>query len=1154
MSEEIFGIIPNKPYPESMDYNFLRKKAIEYTQKMSGDLWTDYNIHDPGVTILEQFCYALTDISYRTNLDIETLLFHKGDKEIVFRNQALIPPDQIFSVGPITLEDYRILILDHFPSLISNCWVENLEHHIEGIKGLIKIDLLVNSHVSIQKIEMIKKLVSELYHRYRNFGEDIYEINILTPEHVTIQAEIDINYQESTEDIIAQILFVIERYFHPVIKFHSLEDLRNENLSLDHIYNVPSHINGFIKVDELPIKSNEFHISQIEDLVLKIEGVLGIRNLKLFLGGVACQGDVIPVPDNSYLTLGIAADNTNLNRQTFTHNIAVLKGGIKSNYYTQGVVHSFELLESKQNPSYQILNEVEKRKSKHKGQNLADYLPIEKTFPEVYGVGDYLRSSEDPNQYAHSKQLQGYLTFFDQIMANHLAQLTNISELLSVDDIDPQKVKTYFTQKINDKDNNSKDLYVRELKARDKIEQEIDKLSKRSLLTKKEKELLGQLEDDLNKKIQHVQTEIKSNFRRISSLEFDVVKKTRHFENHLIYDKIEKYLIKKNQTKTDSSINDESSEDDKIKTIEDSNSEKLVLDILENEIVELMSKEEYGKEHYVNLSTGDLILLMKTHDSALERKNKILSHIISRFGEQFSEFFSLNWNKYTSYDSIESKQNDLIQFKSLFLKEITIFNKYKSRGINFLSDDESRELIPTKKKILYLTGLNPNPTRKITGKKLDKLLTPKKISKSSLKEGLGKTSNTAYVKSDIEPKGLGFVINTPSTLKYLCNYATNIKNYLFKQENTEYVVYFKAPIDDVRTCLGTFRSKEEALDKIEKLRLFLIHENFDNENFHILEHNLLRPMDSRYSDFVLKDETKTKDLFRSFEISDDSKQISVARDAVILASFLNNYLVLQNQEKHHIVVIKDSTGKNLARSIETFESQKLANEFVTSAIESFTQIKKGNNIEDYIKLDSENDFIYNILDENDNIMLVGVDPISTDIVQSQVDMIKIYGKDPNNYVIESEGNGRVVYLIGQGDQKSGCSSEIFKNKILAQHFVDKITRYLSEISEDEKRVLKINLKRLSGRNVEDYNLRVSIIYPDWTIKFNNQNFMDLFFKTIFNSFPAHIAVNMVGLNFSDMKLFENLYFEYLEKIKSQNFENKNTLLNLSNGILNLISK
>ena len=26
-----------------------------FSQKISGDIWTDYNAHDPGVTILEQF-------------------------------------------------------------------------------------------------------------------------------------------------------------------------------------------------------------------------------------------------------------------------------------------------------------------------------------------------------------------------------------------------------------------------------------------------------------------------------------------------------------------------------------------------------------------------------------------------------------------------------------------------------------------------------------------------------------------------------------------------------------------------------------------------------------------------------------------------------------------------------------------------------------------------------------------------------------------------------------------------------------------------------------------------------------------------------------------------------------------------------------------
>ena len=77
MSEEDIKIIQNKEIPKGMDYDFLRKEAIAYTQKFSGDIWTDYNAHDPGVTILEQFTYALTYISFRTNLDIETILFHE---------------------------------------------------------------------------------------------------------------------------------------------------------------------------------------------------------------------------------------------------------------------------------------------------------------------------------------------------------------------------------------------------------------------------------------------------------------------------------------------------------------------------------------------------------------------------------------------------------------------------------------------------------------------------------------------------------------------------------------------------------------------------------------------------------------------------------------------------------------------------------------------------------------------------------------------------------------------------------------------------------------------------------------------------------------------------------------------------------------------
>ena len=95
--EEDIKIIQNKEVPNGMNYDFLRKEAIVNTQKISGDIWTDYNAHDPGVTILEQFSYALTDISFRTNLDIETILFHEGDKQSTLKKHALISPEIAFS-------------------------------------------------------------------------------------------------------------------------------------------------------------------------------------------------------------------------------------------------------------------------------------------------------------------------------------------------------------------------------------------------------------------------------------------------------------------------------------------------------------------------------------------------------------------------------------------------------------------------------------------------------------------------------------------------------------------------------------------------------------------------------------------------------------------------------------------------------------------------------------------------------------------------------------------------------------------------------------------------------------------------------------------------------------------------------------------------
>ncbi|QDM29033.1 hypothetical protein FNL56_25060 [Tardiphaga sp. vice304] len=60
MSIEPSTITPAAPANHGLDYAWLKQHGTERIQQLAGQIWTDYNEHDPGVTTLEQLCYALT--------------------------------------------------------------------------------------------------------------------------------------------------------------------------------------------------------------------------------------------------------------------------------------------------------------------------------------------------------------------------------------------------------------------------------------------------------------------------------------------------------------------------------------------------------------------------------------------------------------------------------------------------------------------------------------------------------------------------------------------------------------------------------------------------------------------------------------------------------------------------------------------------------------------------------------------------------------------------------------------------------------------------------------------------------------------------------------------------------------------------------------
>lgn len=57
----------------SLDYAFLRQQGMRWLERLAANSdWTDFNAHDPGITILEQLCYALSDWAYRIDYDLPT--------------------------------------------------------------------------------------------------------------------------------------------------------------------------------------------------------------------------------------------------------------------------------------------------------------------------------------------------------------------------------------------------------------------------------------------------------------------------------------------------------------------------------------------------------------------------------------------------------------------------------------------------------------------------------------------------------------------------------------------------------------------------------------------------------------------------------------------------------------------------------------------------------------------------------------------------------------------------------------------------------------------------------------------------------------------------------------------------------------------------
>lgn len=443
-----------------LDFQYLKKLGIDYIESMGGGLWTDYNEHDPGITMLEMLAYAITDLGNRIEIPIQDLLTGKEGSNL---SRQFYKASDILMSRPVNALDYRKLFIDI--DGVRNCWIMPYDKTVYvdcknaklsyqpfplipaalktdfRLKGLNKIlvDFADDDPVLIaQTIDSITKR----YHANRNLCEDLVEIKAIDKHPISVCAEIEVENNADEDEVHARILFAIRKYFSPAVHFYSLKQMLEKGYRTDEIFDGPFLENGFIDTVELQKAGlrSEVRLSDIMNIVANTKGVKLIRDITI--GNCNDEGN----NDEEWLICIEKNRRPELcSKSTFSYR----KDVIPVSYNKARVEEIYQQLVEEED-AYNALARVDREPVIPEGEYLETnfYTTIQNDFPETYGIGPAgLASALPVARKSQAKQLKAYLLFFDQVLASYFAHLGKIKEVLS---IEGNLRETYFTQAVQD--------------------------------------------------------------------------------------------------------------------------------------------------------------------------------------------------------------------------------------------------------------------------------------------------------------------------------------------------------------------------------------------------------------------------------------------------------------------------------------------------------------------------------------------------------------------------------------------------------------------------------------------------------------------------------------------------------------------------------
>ncbi|WP_457333536.1 hypothetical protein [Rhizobacter sp. P5_C2] len=405
-------------------YTRLRAEGLQRLQRSTGERWTDHNLHDPGITLLEHLCFALADLEYRAGFPVHDHLTGP-DGRIDHEALSLHRPEAVFPCRATTAPDYRRLLLDAVPGLD-----EATLTPAGTLAGVHRLTLkLTADHAELPARRIAAARAA--WRRERNLCEDLDDaVSQVREQPLELLGAIELAGPRDAVEVLAEVYDRCARFIACAPQGIGLEQALRDGMALEQFFSGPRMQRGRLIHDDGAAGSDVLFLSDLSALVQAIDGVARVRLDALRQPGTVGATSVpwrgpgwaqsLRVPDGSdaghdfpALSVVRAGSAVAIDPQALRLRYADLRAGDAGLGPRTGIAAP-------------LPQGVHRKPS--------GYRSVQLDFPVVYGLGrEGLPAGASMQTRARVRQFKAYLRLFDQALADGMAQVGHLAALFSID-------------------------------------------------------------------------------------------------------------------------------------------------------------------------------------------------------------------------------------------------------------------------------------------------------------------------------------------------------------------------------------------------------------------------------------------------------------------------------------------------------------------------------------------------------------------------------------------------------------------------------------------------------------------------------------------------------------------------------------------------